>query len=104
MTTRKQRANLRRVGYFVAHCIVFFALPLQLKAPVFAVASLVFCFLWINCRRVLEYWDQEWGYQFLDQVSRVQKELYPDNVFAEDILRKYVKEGLQKDKARLREK
>jgi hypothetical protein len=104
ITTRKQRANFRRIGYFIAHCLAFALLPQHLKAPAFAVASLTFCFLWINHRRLFEYWDEEWGFQFLDQVSHVQKALYPENVFAEDILRGYVKEGLEKDKERMRAK
>jgi uncharacterized membrane-anchored protein YjiN (DUF445 family) len=38
--------------------------------------------------------------KFLEQVSHVQ-ELYPKTVVAEDILRKYIKEGLEKDEARM---
>src|SRR5215469_3306097 len=103
MTTRKQRANFRRVAYFIAHCLAFALLPQHFKAPVFAVASLAFCFLWISHRRISEYWNQEWGYRFLDQVSHVQS-LYPDKAFAEDILRGYIKAGLERDEARIRAK
>jgi hypothetical protein len=104
MTTRKQQANFRRIGYFVAHCLAFVFVPQHFKAPVFAVASVIFCFLWIDYRRVFEYWDEEWGFQFLDQVSHVQKSLYPENVFAEDILRGYIKDGLERDEKRMRVK
>ena len=103
-TTRKQRANRRRISYFIAHCLAFGLLPQYLKVPVFAVASLIFCFLWISYRRVFEYWDEEWGYKFLEQVSHVQEALYPKSVFAEDILRKYIKEGLEKDEAEMKAK
>lgn len=99
-TTRKQRANRRRIGYFIAHCLAFGLLPPYLKVPVFASASLIFCFLWISYHRVFEYWDEEWGLKFLEQVSHVQ-ELYPKTAFAEDIVRKYIKEGLEKDEARM---
>jgi hypothetical protein len=103
-TTRKQRANRRRIGYFIAHCLAFGLLPQYFKVPVFAAASLIFCFLWISYRRVFEYWDEEWGHKFLEQVSYVQEALYPKTVFAEDILRKYIKEGLEKDEAEMKAK
>ncbi|SRR6266567_1109920 len=101
--TRKQRANRRRIAYFVAHCAAFAFLPQNLKVPIFAVASLTFCFLWISYRRVFEYWDEEWGFEFLEQVTPVQA-LYPTTMVAEDILWKYVREGLEKDRARMKEK
>src|SRR5271155_2676630 len=99
-TTRKQRANRRRIGYFIAHCLAFGLLPQYLKVPVFAAASLIFCLLWIDCRRILEYWHQEFlAYGFLERASHVQKVLYPRTFYEEDILRKYIKEGLEKDEA-----
>lgn len=59
---------------------------------------------WISYRRIFEYWDEEWGYKFLEQVSHVQEALYPKSVFAEDSLRKYIKEGLEKDEAEMKAK
>ncbi|GAC1634570.1 MAG: hypothetical protein NVS9B14_10760 [Candidatus Acidiferrum sp.] len=62
----------------------------------------MFCLLWIEYRRLFEYWEEEWGYKFLEQVSHVRKALYPVNVFEEDILRRYVSEGLEKDEAKMK--
>jgi len=83
--SRKQGANWRRVAHSGAHCAAFVFLPQNLNVPIFAIASLTFCFLWISCQRVFEYWDEEWGFEFLEQVTPVQV-LYPTTMVAEDIL------------------
>jgi hypothetical protein len=54
-------------------------------------------------RRIFEYWDEEWGFEFLEQVTPMQA-LYPTTMVAEDILWNYVREGLEKDRARMKAK
>jgi hypothetical protein len=49
------------------------------------------------------YKPEESGFEFLEQLTPVQA-LYPTTMVAEDILWNYVREGLEKDHARMKAK
>lgn len=98
---RKRRAIWRCIGYFIAHGVAFALVPQHYKALVFAVASLTYCFLWIGCGYSLDYWFEEWGrHAYLKTAWNLARDLYDDKVSPEEILRGYIRAGLEKDVAK----